>query len=684
MDTKSRSIKPALAFLALFFGVNLLLFALAAGYTAVSALGWRGIGDAFQSDYQNTANFRRTISQWFYCFSDPAWRAEYRLNDKNLLYKVTQDGQTVAANADGLSPDELPEGYNFLLYFNGATVAIQKDGQAVDVYGDGYYRGEDQWNLPGYRNMPAPQSCAGLTITMAAAREPAPYVMDYLTGSDGEGAYTVTDSGLYSDSDYALRLRMPLILFVVLPLAAGAALTIWSVLWHKHKVRADRAIAWFTGKFWLEVKLGLLIPFAVVCYAACACVLSLFTGRFYFITLYLSVPGTLWWAYLYLNDLRYNFGHISAHSLCAFLARLYRGGELAWTAGRRLTRRSALQFLASLPFILGCIVVFFLLLGPSLSRPGVFLILLLLALAGLFLIAAQLWLMGRNRVAAADMDALISRIRSSGTGAPSSPLPEDSDLRSAAEGLDQMEVRLRTAVEDQVKSEKLKLELITNVSHDLKTPLTSIVSYTELLRQEEDLPDYVKDYVNILWSKARRLQAMVQDVFDVSKAATGNLPVNLRPLDLAKLLRQTVADLAEEIQAAPVVLRASLPEEPAYILADGDRLYRVFQNLIGNALKYSLEGSRVYLSLNTEGGRAVAALENTARDELPRGVDFTQRFVRGDQSRTDGGSGLGLSIARTFTEACGGDFSIHTRADLFTALVSFPLTHTPPELEVKP
>ena len=681
MDTKSRSIKPALAFLTLVCGINLLILSFAAGYTAVCSLGWRGIGDAFQSDYQNTADFRRTISQWFYSFADPAWQEEYQLSDKNLLYKVTQNGETVCTNADDLSPNALPEGYNFLLWFDGETITIQKDGQTIDVYGDGYYRGEGQWNLPGYHNIPVPQSYAGLTITMAAAREPVPYIMDTatLTGN------TITDSGLYSTMDYAARLRLPLILFVVVPLVMGAALVVWSILWHKYKVRADQAIAWFTGKLWLEVKLVLLIPFFLVCIAAFFCLVSLYIARYYAIWLYLSVPGALWWAYLYFNDLRYNFGRITANSLCAFLARLYRGSELSWPAGRRMLRRSTLQFLAALPFILGCIVVFFLLFAPSLSRLPIFFLLILLALTGLLLIAAQLWLMAQNRRTAADMDVLLSRIQAAGTGSASaSPLPEDSDLRSAVEGLDQMEARLRSALSEQMKSEKLKLELITNVSHDLKTPLTSMVSYTELLRQEKGLPDHVRDYILVLCQKTLRLQAMVQDVFDVSKAATGNLPVTIRPLDFAKLLRQTLADLDEEIQASGLTLRSDLPNAPVWIMADGDRLYRVFQNLIGNALKYALSGSRIYLTLSVDEGKATAVIQNTSRDELPYGVDFTERFVRGDQSRTDGGSGLGLSIARTFTEACGGVFSIRTQADLFTASVTFPLTQTRPQPEVAP
>ena len=350
-----------------------------------------------------------------------------------------------------------------------------------------------------------------------------------------------------------------------------------------------------------------------------------------------------------------------------------------------MVRRSVLQFVATLPFILCCVILFLLLLPSALYNGFLLFILFILAIAGLSLIAAQLWLLRQNRRTAADMDAMLVRIQAAGTGDISTaPLLEDPDLQAAAEGLDQMEARLKSALEDQMKSERLKLELITNVSHDLKTPLTSIISYAELLRQEENLPDHVRDYIQVLYQKAQRLQSMVLDVFDVSKAATGNLTVTVRPLDFSKLLQQTLADQEEDIQASSLTLRPTLPDGPVWILADGDRLYRVFQNLIGNALKYSLEGSRVYLTLTVDQGKAVATVQNTSRDELPPGVDFTERFVRGDQSRTDGGSGLGLSIARTFTESCGGSFAIQTQADLFTASVTFSLTDTRPEPEVAP
>ncbi|HJB13296.1 MAG TPA: HAMP domain-containing histidine kinase [Candidatus Oscillibacter excrementigallinarum] len=251
-------------------------------------------------------------------------------------------------------------------------------------------------------------------------------------------------------------------------------------------------------------------------------------------------------------------------------------------------------------------------------------------------------------------------------------LPADADLRQTAEQLNDIQAGLHRALAEQTRSERMKVELISNVSHDLKTPLTSVLSYAELLRQEP-LEGAAADYARIIDEKAHRLSAMVQDVFEVSKAASGQLPVQLERLDFAKLLRQTLADLEGPISQSGLTFKVDLPEQAVMITADGRRLYRVFQNLIDNALKYALEGSRIYLTLKTAEGRAVASLRNTSREELPDGVDLTARFVRGDASRTDGGSGLGLSIASSFTEACGGAFRVETLADLFTAVVSFPL-----------
>ena len=219
-------------------------------------------------------------------------------------------------------------------------------------------------------------------------------------------------------------------------------------------------------------------------------------------------------------------------------------------------------------------------------------------------------------------------------------------------------------------------EFVSNVSHELKTPLTSIISYTQLLL-EEDLPPAARDYAQILAQKAERLSHMVQDVFEVSKAATGNLKMQSEQIDLCKLIRQTMADMEEKLSESRLSFRVFLSPEPVFICADGQKLYRVFQNLLENVLRYSLEGTRVYLRQETTPDRTVVTIKNISREEFPAGVDLTERFVRGDESRTDGGSGLGLSIASSFVQACGGQFQVETQADLFTALVSFPLDASP-------
>ncbi len=670
MDTKWRSIKPGLAVLAFVLGISLLLYGGAGWlylFVSTSPATRANLRDTFRADYQQTQVFRQMISEDLYALLDYAaypdlYSMPLEERDSNLLYQVGKEGQWLVSNTTGdlSSPDTLPEGYNFLLVFAQNSVTIWKDGQELDTYGDGMFRElETAWISAGGQDV---------VVRLAAAKEPVDYGWSY-------GPYNVVQN--------MAQVRTYVIWLLVVPPAAGAALLVWSILWRRHRRRGVEAIAWFTGHIWLEVKALLLMPLVFLWSGCGVCLLQLFVySNSGGLPWCLATPLPLWWSCLYLNDLRYNFGHLRSHSFCAACVRLFRRQELGWTVQRRMDRRAVLQFVLCVPFFLVWLARF-----PSLYQRYYY-SLWPLVLAGFFLvgtglIAAQLKLMTANRKTTADMDRLLTHIQAAGAGSPTGKLalPEDSDLREAAASLGHMEDGLRAALEEQMKSERTKIELIANVSHDLKTPLTSIVSYVELLGQEEGLPEHARDYVRILSEKSQRLQTMVRDVFEVSKAAAGNLQVTMAPLDYAKLLRQTLADMSEAIEASPASLRPRLPEEPVWIEADGDRLYRVFQNLIGNALKYALGGSRIYLDLTVAEGTATAMVRNISRDELPQGVDLTERFVRGDASRTDGGSGLGLSIARTFTEACGGSFAVQTEADLFTARVSFLLTGRRPEEE---
>lgn len=231
---------------------------------------------------------------------------------------------------------------------------------------------------------------------------------------------------------------------------------------------------------------------------------------------------------------------------------------------------------------------------------------------------------------------------------------------------------MQNSVDKQVKAERMKIDLVTNVSHDLKTPLTSIISYIDLLAQE-DLDPASKNLVNVIQQKAERLKIMVSDVFDLAKA-TSRTDVTLEDIDEVILVGQVLGDMEDKISAYGKEIRTDIQAKDAPIKADGKKLYRVLQNLIDNALKYSLDGTRIWLTLRKESGYAVLTVRNTASYEMKFSADeITERFVRGDEARTSEGSGLGLSIARSFTEACGGEFRVSIEGDVFSAEVKMPL-----------
>jgi len=282
-----------------------------------------------------------------------------------------------------------------------------------------------------------------------------------------------------------------------------------------------------------------------------------------------------------------------------------------------------------------------------------------------------------------EVTAITDKISDIRNGDLKAPLhtTENAYLAQTVEDVNMLESGIETAVDQKSRADRMKVELITNVSHDLKTPLTSIINYVDLLC-EEDMSPAAHDYAVALRDKSYKLKAMVQDVFDVSKASSGNMRVEKVVLDLSKLIRQTLADMDERIAESNLSFKINLPEEPVYIEGDGEKLYRVFQNLFVNALQYSLDYSRVHVGLSIQDGVAIATVKNTSRGELNfDNNEITERFVRADASRTSEGSGLGLSIAKSFAEACGGAFRIETDADMFVAIVSFPLTNEPITVE---
>ncbi len=233
---------------------------------------------------------------------------------------------------------------------------------------------------------------------------------------------------------------------------------------------------------------------------------------------------------------------------------------------------------------------------------------------------------------------------------------------------------MREAVEKGIKSERMKSELITNVSHDLKTPLTSIISYADLLCAESLTPPEANDYAKIIRKKGERLKNLTADLFDISKVQSGNEIIAREKLDVCLLLRQTLGELDSGIKQSGLEFAVSIPEKEIMIEADGKKLSRVFENLLVNCIKYAMKGTRVYVSVREHAGKAVTEIKNIANYRMNFSADeITERFVRGDESRTDGGSGLGLAIAKSYTEACGGAFEVTVDGDLFKVRVEFDI-----------
>lgn len=421
--------------------------------------------------------------------------------------------------------------------------------------------------------------------------------------------------------------------------------------------------AGLSSKIWFEIKLALIIAALAFCFNLH---LWHFDGS---MVRRLGVSDLIWIyfpvgiiLYLFFTDILINkqkaLKSSFVYTLWQYIKEFFTG--LPWKR-KAMLLHFILLLLAVSQIITGCVFLYKCNYSFCIA---LFIIAILLFIASLFI-----------RRFIKDTEALaikLSKVQSGQFGEPL-VLGKHSLLKEAAADINSVEDGIEAAVEESNRAGKMRVELITNVSHDLKTPLTSIINYADLL-VEENLPAPADEYASLLRNKAYRLKSMVQDVFEISKATSGNLPVEIVQLDLAKLIRQTLADMDERIQESTLTFKLNIAEEPLMINADGEKLYRVFQNLIINALQYSLENSRVHILLTAEESYACAKIKNISKQDLdfdPK--EIVERFVRADASRTTEGSGLGLSIVQSFTEACGGTFCVETDADMFTATVRFPL-----------
>ncbi len=266
----------------------------------------------------------------------------------------------------------------------------------------------------------------------------------------------------------------------------------------------------------------------------------------------------------------------------------------------------------------------------------------------------------------------ISRIREGDIGYVLDSARMHGDNRELAVSVNNMGDGIRKAVATSMKDERMQADLITNVSHDIRTPLTSIINYVNLLKRERITQEPASGYIEVLDAKAQRLKQLTDDLLEASKISSGNIILENSRLDLTELVRQSVGEFSEKLEARKLQVMTTEPDGPAYIYADSRRMWRVMENLFNNICKYAMEGTRVYVDLEKAEGKIVLSLKNISENSLNFSPDeLTQRFVRGDVSRSSEGSGLGLSIAKNLTELQSGEFRITLDGDLFKVLIRF-------------
>jgi signal transduction histidine kinase len=327
-----------------------------------------------------------------------------------------------------------------------------------------------------------------------------------------------------------------------------------------------------------------------------------------------------------------------------------------------LNRRVGTQVFLILTIVFG--------LGVTLGLGGVDEAFLIMFMFGFFIVGVPLLIIIIRRTGSFNKILINTKALANGKFEPDLEIKGKSVIAKLAEDINKMKYGVKTSQTAQAKSERLKTELITNVSHDLRTPLTSIITYTELLKNPEITEDERSTYVEVIDRKSQRLKVLIDDLFEASKMASGSIELSKQKVDIVQLLQQSLAEYNETIQASHVQFRVSNPEHPLYAFVDGQKMWRVFENLIGNMINYSLENTRAFISIKEENNQVIITFKNISKYELSENTDeLFERFKRGDESRHTEGSGLGLAIAKSIVDLHGGALDLEVDGDLFKVTV---------------
>ncbi len=668
MGIKSKKYKPITIWISFVAGLSIFIFVLAMALCLVTDENFYSddLKDLFKMDIKETKEFQNSISYLFSALCDssysdvtylPRLRAEgeniiyyaYNSKDEKLFTNITQHESIW--NDGNIS---LPEGYDYYLCFDDGYFTGANDGEAFDVYE------EDNAYWIKYRY----GINRGSNYYYALKLE---YIDAFIAVKENIVKNPYAVSVLYK-LQKSHRLRQWMLAGIGIAFLLSVAGLVFSALNFKTKYPVDRKAADFMSHLRLEFKslvilLLLLIP--IIVYKKYLLYKALIVR-----SLPVAIAAFLltWWVYLIITDMVHNKRGFLSNSYISLLARRYSSYEKGLSLQKTMLIRTSI-FLAAEMVLFS--LMFVIIPRIKTSKSSLLLLVFMLALV----VYLSYWYIKRLVSIFRDVDSIISHMKTirNGNFSEKLSLAPNADLYEMSELLNGIQEGMDKAVQKMMRSERMKIELVTNISHDLKTPLTSIISYLDLLSKEQGLTDVASDYVKILLQKSEQLKKLIQDLFDLSKASSGEMKVEKEKLDFAKLIQQTLADMEDEVSGSQLNFRLNLPQEPVYIFSDGKRLYRVLMNLFDNVLKYSMKGTRVYVDLNTAGNKAVLEIKNISNYEMNFSEEeILERFVRGDKSRTTEGSGLGLAIADSFMKLCGGTLNIKLDGDLFKAIVTLP------------
>lgn len=597
-----------------------------------------------------------------------------RLNDEgiNLKYYAQNSDGTILSNIDinqtynnEYGRMMLPNGYDFCLYFDGEHLTAYyaksendaaqeaRDTLQTDVVTSPIYqRLIDNYQMGSSYFLQYPELSQTKVVLFAAT--------DFIENYNGF-------SQLYHVQDEILSIRIMLFATAVL---WGFSLILLALAFFKRQDRRrfERRIVAILTHIWVEIKVVLIFIAGFSVIGLFVTVIETYNMASLDTVLFCSVLWILavWALYLLLWEWRTNGSRkYFANNILHAYFNLIRSKESLMPFQEKLLSRFYTLLATEIFLLLVAIVTCITVIIPLIAI-GV----------GIYLLMRYI---RQYKELIEDIGKIYRQIEliKSGDMTTELHLSPDADLFPAAQALNTIQEGVNIATEERMRSERMKIDLVTNVSHDLKTPLTSIISYVDLLEQEE-LPDAARDYVGILRTKSNRLKVLINDLFDLAKATSANLEVNPERLDFTKLLKQICAAMGEDIEYSGLTFKTNIAQGPIYIMSDGNKMHRVFENLLTNAMKYSLEGSRVFLELTSDGKTATTVIKNIAKYEMNFDAEtILARFVRGDKARSTEGSGLGLAIAKSYTEACGGKLSLAIDGDLFKVAVTFDVL--PPE-----